>query len=95
MYILIILRTKILRLLKIQRIGAGHSADLTVFICLAQWGSCAETQCPPAPPPPLLLPRSLAPGKAKTLLEEMTFCGTAKKLITEKILDVDKGRKTK
>lgn len=48
----------------------------------------------PSHPPPLLPPRSLAPGKAKTLLEEMTFCGTVKKLITKKILDVDKGKKT-
>lgn len=88
---LIILQTKILRLLKIQRTGASHSADLYVFIRM----SCPVGKlCWNSVPPPLLL-RSLAPGKAKTLLEEMTFCGTIKKMITKKILDVDKGRKTK
>lgn len=94
-YVLIILQTKILRLLEIQRTGAGDSAELYISMCLAQLGSCAGTQCLPTPPPPLRLPRSLAPGKAKTLLEEMAFCGTVKKLIIKKILDVDKGRKTK
>lgn len=92
MYMFSFYRLKCLGYYRSRGLRAGESAECLYSYVLPTWEAVLELSTLPPPLPASQIP---APGKAKTLLEEMTFCRTVKKLISEKILDVDNGTKPK